>query len=230
MRSDPISPIFPAISSSTGGELGSADRERAGDVEGEELTATGIDDQVRADDNVEAESNARRALPSPHMPTISELRLHKTTHIPYRSWCDECVEAFAREWPHLRNDGPSGRSIATINMDYAYLTEKGLFRQADLTEEELTHAVQSLVVYCSASGSPFMHVVPSKATSVDRYAAERVVEDIVYLGHTKVILRSDNEPALVQLVSDALKGLRPTARVGCGRRLGALRPPDCWGS
>ena len=51
-----------------------------------------------------------------------------------------------------------------------------------------------------------MHVVPSKATSMDKFAAERIVEDIVYLGHTRVILRSDNKPALLLLVSDALKG------------------------
>ena len=54
-----------------------------------------------------------------------------------------------------------------------------------------------------------MHVVPSKGTTTtDKFAAERIVEDIVYLGHSRVILRSDNEPALVQLVGDALKGLR----------------------
>ena len=32
--------------------------------------------------------------------------------------------------------------------------------------------------------------------------------DIVYLGHTRVILRSDDEPALLALFTDALKGLR----------------------
>ena len=53
-----------------------------------------------------------------------------------------------------------------------------------------------------------MHVVPSKATSVDNFAEERIVEDIVYLGHTRVILCCDNEPALVALVGDKLKGLR----------------------
>ena len=53
-----------------------------------------------------------------------------------------------------------------------------------------------------------MHVVPSKATSLDKFAAERIVEDIVYLGHTRVILRSDNEPALLLLVGEPLKGLR----------------------
>ena len=40
------------------------------------------------------------------------------------------------------------------------------------------------------------------------FAAERIVEDIVYLCHTRVILRSDNETALVALFGDALKGLR----------------------
>ena len=53
-----------------------------------------------------------------------------------------------------------------------------------------------------------MHVVPSKAAIMHKFAAERLVEDIVYLGHVRVILRSDNEPALVVLVGDALKGLR----------------------
>ena len=55
--------------------------------------------------------------------------------------------------------------------------------------------------------SPFMHVMASKATSLDKFAAERVVEDIVYLVHTRVILRSDKEPALLLLMGDALMGL-----------------------
>ena len=53
-----------------------------------------------------------------------------------------------------------------------------------------------------------MHVVPSKATSTDKFAADRIVDDIVHFDQTRVILRSDNEPALLALVTDALKGLR----------------------
>mgnify|MGYP002809910842 CR=1 FL=1 len=157
------------------------------------------------DDNVEGVK--RRALPSPYMPSISEIREHKTTHVPYRSWCDECVEAFAREWPHL-HQGPNGRTIPVIHMDYACLTKKGLFKIEDLTEEERKYAVRVIVAYCTGSRSPFMHVVPSKATSMDKFAAERIVEDIVYLGHTRVILRSDNEPALLALATAALLNIR----------------------
>ena len=93
-------------------------------------------------------------------------------------------------------------------MDYACLTEKGLFKVGDLSEEERQHAVRVIVAYCAGSRSPFMHVVPSKATSMDKFAAERIVEDIVYLGHTRVILRSDNEPALLALATAALLNIR----------------------
>ena len=158
--------------------------------------------------NAEAEAVQRRALPSPYMPTISKIHQHKTAHLPYRSWCDEDVEAFARAWPHLHRHGPIDRMIPMIHMDYACLSEKGLFRLSELSEEDREHAVRVIIGYCSSSRNPFIHVVPSKATSMDKFAAERIVQDTVYLGHTRVILRSDNETALVALVGDAFKGLR----------------------
>ena len=85
---------------------------------------------------------------------------------------------------------------------------RGLFRLNELSDEDREHAVRVIVGYCRSSRCPFKHVVPSKTTSMDKFAAERIVEDIVYLGHTRVRLRSDNEPALVALVGDALKGIR----------------------
>ena len=97
--------------------------------------------------------------------------------------------------------------IPIINMDYACLSEKGFFRLSELSEEDREHAVRVIVGDCSSSRSTLMHVVPSEATSMDKFATERIVEDIVYFGHTRVILRSDSEPALVALGSDALKGL-----------------------
>ena len=85
--------------------------------------------------------------------------------------------------------------IPIIHMDYACLSEKGLFRLSELSEEDREHAVRVIVGECSSSKSPLMHVVLSKATSMDKFAAERIVEDIVYLGHTRAILRSDDAPA-----------------------------------
>ena len=150
MKSISPSPIFPAVSSQDGGDrVGDAGRDGGEHVEGE-LQDAGAEAQgeEQIDEGVDADAVLRKALPSPYMPTISEIRQHKTNHLPYRSWCDECVEAFAREWPHLQHDGAGTRTIPVIHMDYACLTEKGLFRRIDRSEEERKHAVTVIVVYC----------------------------------------------------------------------------------
>ena len=103
-----------------------AGREESPHVEGLHLSAEGVDTQGMDGGNAEAEAVHRRTLPSPYMPVLSEIRQHKTTHLPYRSWCYERVKAFCWEWPHLHRLGPSDRMIPIIHMDYACLTEKGL--------------------------------------------------------------------------------------------------------
>ena len=40
------------------------------------------------------EAQARPERKAPRQPTASELASHNLTHIPYRSWCDHCVECF----------------------------------------------------------------------------------------------------------------------------------------
>ena len=55
------------------------------------------------------------------------------------------------------------------------------------------------------------HVVPDKVAGEHQFVCGLVVADIAWLGHTKVILKSDNEPALQTLVEQALE----RARVQC---------------
>ena len=93
-------------------------------------------------------------------------------------------------------------------MDYAFLTDKGMLTRAEIGAEDLKTALKVLVVYDSSSRGPSAHAVRTKGANDDGFAAARICEDIEFAGHTKVILRSDNEPALLKVVSDALKGLR----------------------
>ena len=58
------------------------------------------------------------------------------------------------------------------HMDYACLTEKGLFKQSELSEEEQKHAERVIVADCGGSRSPFMHVVPSKARGAELAVCE----------------------------------------------------------
>ena len=41
-----------------------------------------------------------KVIARPTMPTQAEVERHRIDHIPYRSWCPECVEGFGRERPH----------------------------------------------------------------------------------------------------------------------------------
>ena len=47
-----------------------------------------------------------------------------------------------------------------------------------------------------------------KGSDEEGYAVQCLIDDVKWLGFSKVILKSDNEPAIVKLLADALKSLR----------------------
>ena len=57
-----------------------------------------------------------------------------------------------------------------------------------------------LVAHCSATGSLFAHAVPRKGMDVDGFVIEQLREDVLWLGHSQIMMRSDNDPALVQVI------------------------------
>ena len=109
--------------------------------------------------------------------------------------------------------------MAIVGLDYFYITEKGLVKKDDLQypdDEAIREArlkdeiVKCLIIRCYESRNVFGHSVPLKGDDEDRFAAGKAVEDIAWLGHVKMILKSDREPALLSLVSGALKLLKRT--------------------
>ena len=67
--------------------------------------------------------------------------------------------------------------------------------------------VKVLVVRDSNTKSVFAHVVPSKGFSEDAYAVDMLVADVMWLGYSRVILKSDNKPAIKTLLGVALRAL-----------------------
>ena len=65
-----------------------------------------------------------------------------------------------------------------------------------------------LVAIDTTSGCIFSHVVEKKGVEEDRYSVDKLVEDIEWLGYNKIILKSDNEPAIVQVLRETLKSLK----------------------
>ena len=50
----------------------------------------------------------------------------------------------------------------------------------------------------------FAHAVPQNGIDDKRFAVDCIVEDVLWLGYTKVLVRSDNEPAIVKLLKESL--------------------------
>ena len=65
-----------------------------------------------------------------------------------------------------------------------------------------------MVVRDDRSKAIFGHVVPKKGIDEKCFAVDSLVEEVKWLGYTKLTLKSDIEPAIVKLLSEALRELR----------------------
>ena len=62
----------------------------------------------------------------PEEPTKEERRIHKITHLPFRSWCPHCVKARAKNWPHYkqREEKKSEKALVTFAVDYCLMRDE----------------------------------------------------------------------------------------------------------
>ena len=164
------------------------------------------EDEAAAIHAPEEEVKTAKAVKSPPMPTQQEVDEHRVSHLPYRSWCPECVEAFGRERGHRRQE--EHRTIPLVSCDYLYLTKNGVFARNELSEDQQEASTRVLVMYCGATQTPFANAVPHKGADADGYVVECVRQNVLWLGHSRVTIRSDNEPALLQVVSRAVAALK----------------------
>ena len=63
-------------------------------------------------------------------------------------------------------------------------------------------------MHCGATKSLFAHVVPGKGADFEGYVVEQIRQDVLWLGHSKVTIRSDSEPALVQVVNQVVAAFK----------------------
>ena len=183
-----------------------------------ELCAPAAEADEQDDDAVEIQEEVEplKVAPSPTVPSPADVEEHRVTHKPYRSWCEDCLRGCALGEQRGQHAGRS-HDIAIVGLDYFYITETGLVTKDELQysdDEAIKEArlkaeiVKCLIIRCYESKNVFGHVVPVKGDDEDRFAASKAVDDIAWLGHVKMILKSDQEVALVSLVSGALKLLK----------------------
>ena len=54
----------------------------------------------------------------------------------------------------------------------------------------------------------FAHVVPCKGADEEGLVTDMIIRDVEWLGHTRLILKADDEPALQALVKAALQMIK----------------------
>ena len=135
------------------------------------------------------EALVAKLLRSPTAPTAAERAAHAPHHLPYRSWCDECV-AGRRDNPAHRPVECKDNSVHEVMMDYCFV------RRQDETE-----VITILVLKERQSRAIQAWVVPNRSTFLEEgAAAERAAEGIRRFGlRDKVILKTDNELAILAL-------------------------------
>ncbi len=209
------------------------------------------DGQQRLDIDSDEEVQPQKVKESPSLPSRAEVEEHRVTHLPFRNWCRECVEGKALgEHRHPREG--HGSKVPVVGIDYFYMTSKGLQMRSELIDFPETaegevallesrkkgEIVKCIIVRCSHSKNIFAHVVPYKGVDEGKLAVKLVTEDIAWLGHTRLIVKADNEASLKKLVQESLKGAQdPVQRRRCGPdwrgapgalRLSEQRPYRSW--
>ena len=119
-----------------------------------------------------------------------------------------------------------------MSLDYFYITSKGMLERHELefprTSEGEARLNESRVKGETAkcilmrdleTKVIWAHVIPVKGVDEERHVVNLVCEDIEWLGHTAIILKSDNEPSILTLLNDSLKA----ARVDVAWRVGEQR-------
>ena len=147
-----------------------------------------LDDEELVEEDSGARVWQRKSNPNP---SAREIREHSVTHIPYRSWCNVCVAARGVATGHRqKRDGDEQRG-PSVSFDYCFLRN----RPSD-------PSICVLVGRDRESKTLIAHTVPAKGAEVE-WAAAQVVKDLRKLGHhSNLILKSDQEPAIVSFLQD----------------------------
>ena len=136
--------------------------------------------------NVE-EVRGMKSAKSPGLPTQAEREAHEETHLPFRSWCPECMAGRCPDQPHksvVREESETPE----VGMDYGFMSRKTDERSMTIlvTKDRDTQVVMANVVL--HKGRSFGDAVAQGVTNLKR------------LGHRqRFTLKTDNEPALLDL-------------------------------
>ena len=97
--------------------------------------------------------------------------------------------------------------MPTVSSDCCFIVDKGdIASQIEADEEP--GSIKVPVVRDNRSKAVFAHTVLVKGADEGGCAVKAIVDDVVWLGYTKLVLKTDNEPAILKLLQESLWDLR----------------------
>lgn len=122
-----------------------------------------------------------------------EVDEHNITHLPYRSWCRHIVRGRGKQTDHRVQADADSRTVPEFHFDWCFPGE-----------EEPGKKFTVLVVRKRDVRMTMSSVAPHKTTG--EFMRNRVMAFLCECGCelTKVILKSDQEPAMVALLQDII--------------------------
>ena len=133
-----------------------------------------------------------RPMPRPVTPTNAAREMHELTHLPFAPWCRFCVLARSQSDPHRRTRKHQGdATVPVVSFDFCFARQ---------VQQEKADPI--IVMRDHRTRMTFAHLLPGKSTANEIYSKHvlnTVLRDLEYLAHKKVVLKSDQEPAMTAL-------------------------------
>jgi len=157
-----------------------------------------------------AEEPGQMRLRRPKEPTAAERLEHEILHEPYRAWCQACVSGRGRyEYHRSRDHGED--AIPTIGVDYGYLASSARASEEGLVDSGADDGDLGgsavLCGRCSADGWLDGYVLPAKGVE-HPYCIDALTSIVKGCAFRRVLLKSDNEPAILALTQRTAAALR----------------------
>ena len=128
-----------------------------------------------------------RVIRRPETPTKQEIADHLPLHLPYRSWCPDCVAGRGVSSPHVMSkDEPLG---VTISIDYCFMSQ----------QDEGSDTYPVLIVFDNALKA--IWALPVQNKGAVPYVIKWLVGVLDTAGYRgeKISMKSDQEPAILGL-------------------------------
>ena len=151
------------------------------------------EEEMHDDDGIQSGARLPMKVQDPKLPTPEEVKEHALTHLPYRAWCPHCVRGKGKSMQRRQSKDKPG--IREIHVDYCFMGK---------AED---HRPKCIVVAKDRETRMVMaSVVPLKGASHE-FPARRIRAFVNELGceHVDIIIKSDQEPAIIDLVREVAR-------------------------